>query len=311
MLQDSLVTSPIGLPEGMPLLVRLLLILLFAGGTHLVVRLLEWAVERLLLPARLPAPDMKDAFARRYPKAATVLSLVVSAITFAIYFTAFGLLLGELGVNLTAYFATATVIGLAVGFGSQGLVQDVVIGLTLLFSDAFDIGDTIEVAGQVGRVEKLGLRFTTIVSFLGAAVYVPNRNIAQVVRYPQGVVRAYVDVQLPDSDADDEDVRRMIAVLAAGFRAQHRAIVLADPEVSRVQSVTGGRWRYVRVSLQIWPGQGALVETMFRQRLIGEMKKLDPSYPDWMVAVTYRVLPDGPAASTASVAAASAGRDRK
>ncbi len=309
--QDSIVTSPIGLPEGMPILVRLLLILLFAGGAHLVVRLLQWAVERLLLPARLPAPDTKDAFARRYPKAATVISLVVSAITFGIYFAAIGLLLGELGVNLTAYFATATVIGLAVGFGSQGLVQDVVIGLTLLFSDAFDIGDTIEVAGQVGRVERLGLRFTTIVSFLGAAVYVPNRNIAQVVRYPQGVIRAYVDVQLPDADAEDDDVRRMIAGAAAGFRAQHRAIVLADPEVSRVQSVSGGSWRYVRVSLRIWPGQGALVETMFRQRLIGEMKKLDPSYADWMVAVTYRVLPDGPAASTASVPAASAGRDRK
>jgi Ca2+/Na+ antiporter len=67
----------------------------------------------------------------------------VSAVIFSIYFFGFGLVLQELGVNLTAYLASATVIGLAISFGSKGLVQDIVIGLTLIFSDAMEVGDLV------------------------------------------------------------------------------------------------------------------------------------------------------------------------
>ena len=59
-------------------------------------------------------------------------SLLSSAMVFALYFLVVGLILSEFGVSLTAYLASASVLGLAIGFGSQGLVQDVVTGLTLI-----------------------------------------------------------------------------------------------------------------------------------------------------------------------------------
>ena len=93
--------------------------------------------------------------------------------------------------------------GLAVAFGLQGLIQDIVIGLTLVFTDAFDVGDMIELSGsgvsaQVGRVERIGLRFTVLTNFQGQRVFVPNRNIVLVSRFRAGVIRAYVDIQIPE-----------------------------------------------------------------------------------------------------------------
>ncbi|HUH12692.1 MAG TPA: mechanosensitive ion channel domain-containing protein [Longimicrobiales bacterium] len=273
----------------LPIALRVLVILGMAALLHLAVRAAQELPVRVLTPAGQSGPRAREAFARAYPKLATLTSLAVSTLTFLIYFVAVGVALRHMNVDPTAYFATATVVGLAIGFGSQGLVQDVVIGLTLLFSDAFDIGDTIEVAGQIGRVERIGLRFTTLVNFLGQTVYIPNRNIAQVGRYRGGVIRAYVDAQVPDTLSDDE-VLALMERLAKGFRTQHRSIVLTEPLPQGVRAAEEGGWRYARLMFRLWPGQGALVETVFRPRLLAALRAVDPQYADWMVVITYRVL---------------------
>lgn len=275
--------------QGLPLLLRIVLMLGAAAALHLLLRAIRGLLQSLRSPKGLTREQARESFGRRYPKLATVSSLLSSALAFVVYFLAFGLVLRELGVDPTAYFATATVVGLAVGFGSQGLVQDVVIGLTLLFSDAFDIGDTIEVAGQIGRVERMGLRFTVLTNFLGQTVYVPNRNIAQVGRYRGGVIRVYVDAQVPQG-VSDEEMTGLLERLGAGFRAQHRSIVLSDAEVQGIREAEPGGWRYARMLFRMWPGQGGLVDTGFRPRLLAALKQIDPSYSDWMIVVTYRVL---------------------
>lgn len=226
--------------------------------------------------------------ARNQPKVSSVMSLTVSAVTFVIYFIALGLILREFNVSLTAYLTAGSVVGLSVAFGLQGLVQDVVAGLTLLFSDTFDLGDTIELSGQVGRVERIGLRFTTLVNLHGQRVYVPNRSIALVGRFRRGSIRAYVDVQVPAS-VEEARVVDTVERVARGMRAQHAAILVTEPEPMGVHEAAPGGWRYLRVKFRLWPGQGGLIETTFRQRVLSAMRELDPSFQDWMVTVTYRV----------------------
>jgi moderate conductance mechanosensitive channel len=267
-------------------LVRLALIAVIALAAHLLVSGIKRVSERILAPAT--AANRAAAAGRRHPKIATVVSLLASTTTFAIWFIAVGFALSQFNVNLAAYFATATVIGLAVGFGSQGLVQDVVIGLTMIFTDALDIGDTVEVSGQIGRVERMGLRFTTLNNFLGQSVFIPNRNITVVGRYRRGVVRAYVDVQVPDG-TDPAGLADQLQALAAGFRAQHAAAVVTDAEISSLRTAGPGGWRYIRIKFRIWPGQQALVETVFRQRVVAFMRSIDEKYADWMAPVSYRV----------------------
>jgi moderate conductance mechanosensitive channel len=271
-------------PESLP--GRLALIIALAVVVHLVVRATKAGSDRILAPPT--SADRASAASRRHPKIATIVSLLVSTTTFVVWFAALGIALAQFNVNLTAYFATATVIGLAVGFGSQGLVQDVVIGLTMIFTDALDIGDTVEVSGHIGRVERMGLRFTTLTNFLGQTIFVPNRNIAVVGRYRRGVVRAYLDVQVPNG-IDAGDLAEQLRSLAAGFRSQHAAAVLSDPEVGSVRTAGPGGWRYIRLKFRMWPGQQAVIETIFRQRVLGFMRALDEKYADWMAPVSYRV----------------------
>jgi moderate conductance mechanosensitive channel len=270
--------------DALPPAARVLAIALLALLAHLVVRVIRAASETIITGAASPA-DSRDVFILRRPKAATVASLVASAATFVIYFAAVGLLLWQVGLPLTGYFATATVIGLAVAFGSQGLVQDVVIGMTLLLSDAFDLGDVVETTGQIGRVEKLGLRFTSLVTLQGQTVYVPNRNIATFARFRGGFLRAVADVQVPESLPADV-VAGLAASVAAGLRHQYPGIILADPAVDDPRRNADGGWEYVRVEFRLWPGQAALVEAGYRQRVAALVRGEGCDYPDWMVTVT-------------------------
>ena len=267
-------------------LARILVIAAVAVLAHVAVRLIRATSERALAPDGADPSRPHLAAARRYPKVATLISLGASTATFILWFVAIGLILRRLGVDPTAYFASATVIGLAVGFGSQGLVQDVVIGLTLIFTDAVDVGDMVEVSGQVGRVERVGLRFTTLTNFLGQTVFIPNRNIAVVGRFRRDVVRAYMDVQLPDGAPDHLAGR--LHDLARGLRAQHPTAIVSEPELLGIRQAEPGGWRFARLKFRLWPGQQALIEPAFRQRVVAFMKSVDEAYADWMVTVTLR-----------------------
>ena len=225
------------------------------------------------------------------PKFITVTWLVVSAITFVIYFLAVGMILQEVfEVNLKAYLASASIIGLAISFGSQGLVQDIVSGLTLIFCDAMDVGDLVEIVGSAtvaGRVEKIGLRFTILTNFLNQRVLIPNRTIAHVSRFSRGGVDAYGDVHLP-AKTDVKVVSGMVESIAKGMKEQFGGIIFGDPTVEAMDQNADGLPGFFRVHFRIWPGQSALIETTFRARVVSVMKTVDPNYSDWMVPVTYR-----------------------
>ncbi len=192
----------------LPAVLRIVSIVLLAVLANILVRGIQ-RLSQWLLSLKLSSSDFKtENIVKRYPKIVTITTILVSAITFTIYFLAIGLILQEFNISLTAYLASASVIGLAIGFGAQGFVQDVVIGLTLIFSDALDIGDVVDLSGQVGRVERIGLRFTTLINLYGQQIYIPNRNISAIGQFRGGCIRAYVDIQLPEQVDDKIDHRK-------------------------------------------------------------------------------------------------------
>jgi small conductance mechanosensitive channel len=266
--------------------VHIAIILALAVLAHFVVKIVRHVSEWTIRKGQ--AKRNPFGFVTHQPKFITITRLIVSAVTFVIYFIAIGFILME-GFNfaLTTYLASASVIGLAVSFGSQGLVQDVVIGVTLIFSDALDVGDMVDLSGTVGVVERIGLRFTKLINFYGQEVFVPNRTIGNVSRFPDGGVYAYADVRVPEK-ADAVKVRETIQRIACGMWAQFGAIVLEEPVLGKSAAAQNGGWNYLRVRFKIWPGQGALLETTFRQQIVAAMKVFEPNYTDWMVPVIYR-----------------------
>jgi len=233
-------------------------------------------------------------FVTQQPKFITFTRLLVSGFTFVIYVMAIYFILNEEFRSATdsifkTYLTSAAVIGLALSFGLQGLVQDMVTCITLILSDAMDVGDSVDLMnGVIGRVERIGLRFTKVVNFYNQEIFVPNRNINNVSRFPQGGILAYADVQIP-AKADQQAIVDTIQKVSKGVWTQFRAIILSEPIFSEVETTPGG-WSFVRVRFNIWPGQNALIENTFRPQMVNAIKAFEPTYSDWQVVVTYRAM---------------------
>ena len=258
---------------------------------HFLVKFLKFISDWLIRKSAVKKNPV--GFVTGQPKFVTLTGLITSALALVIYSIGLGFILNVLGMNtqqfIATYLATASVVGFAVGFGSQGLVQDVITGLTMIFTDTLEVGDMVEISGQVGRVESVGLRFTELRNFYNQQVFLSNRNIANISRYPRGGVLAFVDVQMP-TNADQAKTVAVVTRVAKGMWEQFKAIILREPDIFEIQPAKPDPREFLRVSFKIWPGQGPLIETTFRQRIIEALKQLDPNYADWMVVVTYRAL---------------------
>jgi hypothetical protein len=194
------------------------------------------------------------------------------------------MVLREFKISLTTYFASATVIGLAVGFGLQGFVQDLVIGLTLIFSDALNIGEVVKLGDEIGRVDNIGLRFTTLINLHGQRILIPNRNIAVIGQFRGGCIRAYVDIQLPQESMKRRYPRRS-RPLPSGMYHQHRSIILSPPEAFGIKEAKVGQWSYLRIKFKLWPGQVKIVEETFKESVVQAIKKSNADYASWMITV--------------------------
>jgi moderate conductance mechanosensitive channel len=288
---SSIIPGPVkGFWSNTDHLTHIIIIIGLAFVAHLIVRFISYFSERVI--TRSHEKKNPFGFVTEQPKFVTLTRLVVSTVTFVIYALAVYLIIALEYPNentLKTYLGSAAVVGLALSFGMQGLVQDVVTGITLILSDAMDVGDKVDLMnGVIGSVERIGLRFTKVINFYNQVIFVPNRNIVNVSRFPRGGILAYADIQIP-LKADQNAVVEAIQNTAKGVQAQFNAIILSEPVFSKVLT-TPGNWNYMRVLFKIWPGQNAIIETTFRSQMVNSIKAIDPTYSDWQVVVTYRAM---------------------
>ncbi|WP_226666017.1 mechanosensitive ion channel family protein [Metabacillus litoralis] len=142
-------------------------------------------------------------------RALTLQSLSLNVFSYILIFIFVVMVFQVFEYDATALLAGAGVIGLAIGFGAQGLVSDVVTGFFLLLEKQIDVGDYVTVAGFDGIVEQVGLRTTQIRGFDGTLHYVPNREITNVSNHSRGNMRALVDIGI----SYDDNIDKAIAVL--------------------------------------------------------------------------------------------------
>ncbi|HZH47248.1 MAG TPA: mechanosensitive ion channel domain-containing protein [Roseococcus sp.] len=121
-------------------------------------------------------------------------------------------LLAEVGINVAPLLAGAGVVGLAVGFGSQTLVRDVITGIFLLFEDAVAVGDTVTVGGLTGTVEQLSIRSIRLRAVDGSIHIVPFSSVTTVTNQTRDFGYAVVDLALDYAEDTDQAVRMLRAV---------------------------------------------------------------------------------------------------
>ena len=165
--------------------------------------------------ARAVSIRMLTVFQRRkgdveFQKRAETLSSVVRYIfNLTIVSVALVMILGELKINIAPVLATAGIVGLAVGFGAQTLVQDVIAGFFVLLDDQIRVGDVVEIAGKSGLVEKVDLRMTTLRDLSGNVHYVRHGKIDVVTNMTKDYSNFVFDIPV----AYREDVDEVIAVI--------------------------------------------------------------------------------------------------
>ena len=150
----------------------------------------------------------------------TLRSLTTSVFNYIMYFLIATIALGVFGVNVTSMIAVAGVGGIAIGFGAQTLVKDVISGIFLWVEGNITVGDIVEVNGLSGEVEAIALRTTSIRHFSGNLYVIPNGDIRTVTNMTRTFKRAIVDIRLPY----EEKLEDLLAILEDEMQAAGKAI---------------------------------------------------------------------------------------
>jgi small-conductance mechanosensitive channel len=144
-------------------------------------------------------------------RAATLGSVVRNILNVLIAIVSLMMILGQLGVEIGPVLAAAGIVGLAVGFGAQSLVKDVINGFFIFLEDQIRVGDFIEVGGHSGAVEKVNLKIIILRDIAGNVHYIPNGCVDIVTNKTKGFSRYVFEIGV----AYREDVDEVIEVMKA------------------------------------------------------------------------------------------------
>lgn len=151
----------------------------------------------------------KSIFYADEKKLNTLSTVLKNIVKYIFYFIGLVMVLDMFNISTSSILATAGIGGLAIGFGAQSLVKDIITGFFILFEDQFSVGDYVKIGEYEGIVEELGVRVTKIRDFSGELHIIPNSNIGAVTNRTRGAMRALVKVSV----AYEEDMDRVISLL--------------------------------------------------------------------------------------------------
>jgi len=260
--------------------------LLDSGLSRIIAILVVGAVVYTLLrvvrkTARALTPVSGQRFERQVARAATIRNVIESSarlvlVTFFVLFV-----LAQVGVNVTTLLAGVGILGLAISFGAQSLVKDVITGFFILAEDQFGVGDVVTIAGLSGAVESLSLRITTLRALDGQVHVIPNGQIDKVTVASRDWSRSVVDIEVSyRADLDHalsvigDEATQMTTALSWSWR------IMGPPEVTGVEAL-GPSGIVVRVLFKTLPKEQWGVGREFRRRvkLRLDAEGIDIAYP--------------------------------
>ena len=186
--------------EIMRIAIKIILIIIIAG---LLIKVINSTIDKFV------EKQKKSKLNIDFIRVNTMKGLMKSAVKYIIYFIAFTAIIKFFGIEVTGLIATAGIGGLALGFGAQNLVRDIITGFFILFEEQFGVGNYVEINGVEGIVEEMALRVTKIRDFGGNLHIIPNGEIGRVANKSSGKARALVEISI----AYEENIDNAMNVL--------------------------------------------------------------------------------------------------
>ncbi|WP_435829160.1 mechanosensitive ion channel family protein [Actinocatenispora sera] len=236
------------------------------GGTPAVLRPLKERVDASLRENGVLSE-------RRRQRSATIGSVLRNVTSIVVFSIAVMMILSELGMDLAPLLASAGIAGVALGFGAQSLVKDVISGMFMLLEDQYGVGDLINVGEVTGTVEAVGLRITTVRDGAGVLWYIRNGEVARIGNYSQSWAMVIIDVPVgfgaPVGEATDALQR---AADSLGDDEDWAADFIDKPEVLGVQQLTP-EGALLRVTAKTASDSQWKVGRELRRRIVTEMER--------------------------------------
>lgn len=211
----------------------------------------------------------------------TISRLLQSVISYVVYFSAIIGILSSLNIKVAGLLAGAGIVGLAIGFGAQSLVKDVITGFFIIFEDQFGVGDYIKINAAEGTVTEIGLRTTKINGITGEQFIIPNGSIGEVVNYSINNSKIFIDLQIM-TDADFEKAESIIQKYLKSLPETHKELV-GVPVFLGVQNVKGIEVT-IRIAVETLPQQQYGVARTIRRDVtkLFEENNIPMAYPKMM-----------------------------
>jgi len=260
-------------------------IVLLIVGAILLTRLITWLRDKITSRIDANARETDALVRSEAAKHRHALAQVITWTTIVVIYCATAVLVAErLGVPLTSLVAPAAVAAVALGFGAQRIVQDLLAGFFIITERQYGFGDLVRLAvpsvpGAMGTVEDVTLRVTTVRTADGEVVITPNGQINQVTNLSRGWARAVVDVPVPAT----VDVNRVSDLLRkigeeAYEEPELRQLLLDPPAVMGVQSIDVTQFQ-IRLVARTLPGMQFDVGRILRARVAAGLLREGISLP--------------------------------
>lgn len=240
---------------------KIVLILIFSA---IIIRVGKSAIGNILKVKPKKSP-LK--FTER--REATLVRLLQNILTYVVYFIAAITILSTVGIDITGLLAGAGILGLAVGFGAQSLVKDVISGFFIIFEDQFSVGDEVKIGTFEGNVREIGLRTTKVLSWTGELYVIPNGSILNVTNLSVYNSTAVVDIDMTYS-GDLEKVENAIESLLVTLPEKYNDII-GTPKLLGIQKF-GGSEVVFRVTAETAPLKHWTIERQLRRELMLELE---------------------------------------
>lgn len=255
-----------------PFVKIILIVFLTVIAARYMVRLLDWLFQYNRIKGN---------------QANTFHKLIKSISQYMIYFISMVTILINIGFDPMPIFASAGVLGLAIGIGAQNMVRDIISGFFLVFEGQLEVGDVVQINNEItGTVEEVGMRIIKIREYNQRLHYLPNGDIIQVANYNREKMRAIVTVTVP-FEININQIEKILLDVCDDIYEKYADWLLDKPEIIGITNIDHSGV-HVTVTALCIPEEYIKLERLLRAEMILAFQRngVEISYPSQMILQT-------------------------